>query len=111
MVFLALMRRIDELFTAGPFLGSRRMTAMLRAEGHAVQIGWVCRPFVDPIRKRAAEPVHGAIHAQAPHCHIRYAERAIVPGLDTLAPERATAGIVQGYRSTLAYRARIERLR
>ena len=32
----ALMRRIDELFTAWPFLGSRRMTAMLRAEGQAV---------------------------------------------------------------------------
>ena len=30
---LWLMRRIDELFTAWPFLGSRRMTAMLRAEG------------------------------------------------------------------------------
>ena len=30
---LALMRRIDELFTRWPFLGSRRMTAMLRAEG------------------------------------------------------------------------------
>jgi putative transposase len=30
---LALMRRIDELFTSWPFLGSRRMTAMLRAEG------------------------------------------------------------------------------
>jgi putative transposase len=30
---LALMRRIDELFTAWPFLGSRRMTAMLRANG------------------------------------------------------------------------------
>jgi putative transposase len=29
----ALTRRIDELFTAWPFLGSRRMTAMLRAEG------------------------------------------------------------------------------
>jgi putative transposase len=33
---LALMRAIDELFTAWPFLGSRRMTAMLRAEGHAI---------------------------------------------------------------------------
>ena len=30
------MRRIDELFTAWPFLGSRRMTAMLRAEGVSV---------------------------------------------------------------------------
>jgi Glycosyl transferase family 2/HTH-like domain len=33
---LALMRRIDELFTAWPFLGSRRMTTMLRAEGYAI---------------------------------------------------------------------------
>ncbi|MEY9633450.1 transposase-like protein [Bradyrhizobium japonicum] len=30
---LALMQRIDELFTAWPFLGSRRMTAMLRLRG------------------------------------------------------------------------------
>ena len=29
---VTLMRRIDELFTAWPFLGSRRMTAMLKAE-------------------------------------------------------------------------------
>ena len=27
------MRRLDELYTAHPFLGSRRMIAMLRAEG------------------------------------------------------------------------------
>jgi putative transposase len=33
---LALMRRLDELFTAWPFLGSRRMTAMLRAEGQII---------------------------------------------------------------------------
>jgi putative transposase len=33
---LALMRRLDELFTAWPFLGSRRMTALLRAEGYPV---------------------------------------------------------------------------
>ena len=30
------MRRTDELFTAWPFLGSRRMTAMLRTEGHTI---------------------------------------------------------------------------
>ena len=30
------MRRIDELFTAWPFLGSRRMAALLRAEGLAI---------------------------------------------------------------------------
>jgi putative transposase len=33
---LALMRRLDELFTAWPFLGSRRMAALLRAEGDRV---------------------------------------------------------------------------
>jgi putative transposase len=33
---LALMRRIDELFTQWPFYGSRRMTVTLRGEGHAV---------------------------------------------------------------------------
>ena len=33
---LGLLRRIDELFTAWPFLGSRRMTAMLRAQGWPV---------------------------------------------------------------------------
>jgi len=33
---VSLIRRIDELFTAWPFLGSRRMTVMLRAEGRPV---------------------------------------------------------------------------
>jgi putative transposase len=33
---LTLLRRIDELFTRWPFLGSRRMTAMLQAEGQAI---------------------------------------------------------------------------
>lgn len=33
---LALMRRIDELFTAWPFYGSRRLTATLKAEGWPV---------------------------------------------------------------------------
>ena len=33
---LLLMRRLDELYMAWPFLGSRRMTALLRAEGHRI---------------------------------------------------------------------------
>jgi len=33
---LGLMRRIDALFTQWPFLGSRRMTALLRADGHSI---------------------------------------------------------------------------
>ncbi len=33
---LALVRRIDELFTAWPFLGPRRLTVMLKAEGFSI---------------------------------------------------------------------------
>src|SRR2546430_16008821 len=33
---LALMRRVDELFLAYPFLGSRRMAAMLSVDGERV---------------------------------------------------------------------------
>src|SRR3954466_1505795 len=33
---LALMRRMDELYLAAPFYGSRRMTAVLRREGWPV---------------------------------------------------------------------------
>ncbi len=33
---LGLMRRIDELFTAWPFLGSPRMARLLTGDGHAV---------------------------------------------------------------------------
>ena len=33
---LALMRRLDELFLAHPFLGSRRIAAMLQAEGRTI---------------------------------------------------------------------------
>ena len=33
---LGLMRRLDELFTAWPFLGSRRMAAMLRSQGLSI---------------------------------------------------------------------------
>jgi putative transposase len=33
---LGLMRRLDELFTQWPFLGSRRLARLLRGEGHAI---------------------------------------------------------------------------
>lgn len=33
---LGVMRRLDELFTQWPFLGSRRLARMLRDEGHAI---------------------------------------------------------------------------
>jgi putative transposase len=40
------LRRVDELFTAWPFLGSRRMAALLRAEGQSVSrkhVQWLMR--------------------------------------------------------------------
>ena len=60
-----LMRRIDELFTAWPFLGSRRMTAMLRAEGVFVNRKRVQRLMrlmgiaaLGP-KPRTSKPAHG----------------------------------------------------
>jgi putative transposase len=65
---LAMMRRIDELFTAWPFLGSRRMTAMLRAEGHVVNRKRVRRLMrkmgiaaLGP-RPRTTKPAPGPFH-------------------------------------------------
>jgi putative transposase len=61
----ALRRRIDELFTAWPFFGSRRMTAMLRAEGVFVNRKRVQRLMrlmgiaaLGP-KPRTSKPVHG----------------------------------------------------
>jgi HTH-like domain len=52
---LALMRRIDEMFTAWPFLGSRRMTAMLRVDGYAINRKRVRRLMADgPLPSLAA---------------------------------------------------------
>src|SRR5215475_8481859 len=57
---LPLMRRIDELFTTWPFLGSRRLTALLRAEGHAAEPGVVRGHHLHPARPRL--PVSGGDH-------------------------------------------------
>src|SRR5207245_1704787 len=40
---LLVMRRLDELFTLWPFLGSRRMAIMLKEEGFAINRKWVQR--------------------------------------------------------------------
>ena len=66
---LALMRRIDELYTAHPFYGSRKMTAVLRREGRAVNRKRVRRlmrfmglqslaPRPDTSRAHPAHPVY-----------------------------------------------------
>jgi len=43
------MRQIDELFTSWPFLGLRRLTALLRTEGHSVNRKRVQRLQIDPV--------------------------------------------------------------
>lgn len=66
---LALMQRIDELYTAHPFYGSRKMTAVLRREGWAVNRKRVRRlmrlmglqslaPCPDTSRAHPAHPVY-----------------------------------------------------
>ena len=62
---LALIRRIDELFTAWPFLGSRRMAALLRTAGHAVNrkhvqrlMRWMGIAALGP-KPRTTKPVPG----------------------------------------------------
>src|SRR5512133_2065738 len=62
---LVLMRRIDQLFLAWPFLGCRRMTAMLRAEGLEVnrkRVRRLMRPMgiaaLGP-KPRTTKPQHG----------------------------------------------------
>src|SRR4051812_5940883 len=52
---LALMRRIDELFMAWPFLGSRRMTALLRAEGFSINRTGAAADAQDGHRRTRAE--------------------------------------------------------
>src|SRR6185369_8862237 len=40
---LALMKRLDELYTAHPFLGSRKLSHLLGLEGHQAEYKRVCR--------------------------------------------------------------------
>ena len=64
---LKLLRRIDELFIRWPFLGSRRMTAMLRAEGEAIN-----RKRVQRLMRRmgiAALGAEAADHKAGPGAH------------------------------------------
>jgi hypothetical protein len=50
---LAVLRRLDELYTAWPFLGSRRLVALLRAEGHVLN-----RKRVQRLMRSATGPPH-----------------------------------------------------
>ena len=91
---IALMRRIDQLFMAWPFLGSRRMAAMLRAESFAINRKRVQRlmrrmEVAAPGPKPRATPRHrrtyGLTHRER---HSRYRPRAEELALRRLRPRR-----------------------
>jgi putative transposase len=50
------MRRIDEPFTAWPFLGSRRMTAMLRAKSSGLTRGINRKRVLRSMRRTGLPP-------------------------------------------------------
>jgi putative transposase len=62
-VEVALKHRIDEIYTGRPFYGSRRMTAQLRREGHAINRKRVQRY----IREMSIWGVAHGPHTSTPH--------------------------------------------
>ena len=58
-----LKRRLDELYTAHPFYGSRRMTAVLRREGHAVNRKRVQRL----LQELGLQTIYPKANLSAPH--------------------------------------------
>jgi putative transposase len=82
---LALMRRIDELFTAWPFLGSRRMAVILRAESHGIKRKRVQRLMrkmgIAALGPEATHKQAGARAQDIPVSAARCGNRAAEPGL------------------------------
>ena len=82
---LAVLRRLDELFTAWPFLGSRRLAALLRAEGHSInrkRVHRLMRP--DGHRCAGTEAAHdeaGAGAQDLPVSAARDDDRPAQPGV------------------------------
>jgi putative transposase len=110
----ALMRQIDELFTAWPFLGSRRMAAMLRAEGVNVNRKRVQRLMrlmgiaaLGP-KPRTTKPAPG--HKIYPYL-LRdvTVERANLFGRPTSPTFRSGAAFSISWRSSTGRRARFSR--
>ena len=69
---LAVMRRIDELYLASPFYGSRRMTAVLRREGWAVN----CKRVRRLMRVMALEAIY-----QKPNTSRKHPDHKVYPYL------------------------------
>ena len=81
------MRWIDELFTAWPFLGSRRMTAMLRGEG--VFVNREARPAAD-----ASDGDRGArAAAENEQARARPQDLSLSPAQSGRSSARTTSGL------------------
>jgi hypothetical protein len=62
------VRRLDKLYTAYPFLGSRRMTAVLRAEELSINRKRVQRPMRRPLPCEGTA-IPGRINMLKPRTH------------------------------------------
>ncbi len=74
---LALLRRLDEQYTQTPFYGVRRMTAVLRREGHAVNPKRV-RRLLRTLGLSALAPQPGTSRAAPAHPIYPYRLRGVV---------------------------------
>ncbi len=82
----ALMRRLDELYTAHPFLGYRKLTALLRSEGHAVNRKRVLRL----LRLMGLQAVYPKPNTSKPHpAHLVYPY--LLKGLSIVRPNQVWA--------------------
>lgn len=113
---LELMRRLDEEYTAHPFYGSRRMTAVLRRAGYAVNRKRVLR-LMRQMGLAAIYPKPGLSRADPEHCVYPYLLRGMtITGPDQVWSTDITyirllagcvylAAILDGYsRKVLAWR-------
>ena len=73
---LELMRRLDEEYTAHPFYGSRRMTAVLRRAGYAVNRKRVMR-LMRQMGLAAIYPKPGLSRPDPEHCVYPYLLRGM----------------------------------
>lgn len=82
----SLMRRLDEVYTAHPFLGYRKLTALLRSEGHAVNRKRVLRL----LRLMGLQAVYPKPNTSKPHpAHLVYPY--LLKGLSIVRPNQVWA--------------------
>ena len=97
-----LLRRLDERYTAPPFLGSRKLTALLRSEGHAVNRKRVLRL----LRLMGLQAVYPKPNTSRPHpAHLVYPY--LLKGLDIVRPTQVWATDITYIRLTKGWAYRV----